>query len=205
MWPPSDHARTPPDHESDSVQLLPTRLDGPLLIEPKVFGDERGFFAETYRRDALAELGVKEEMVQDNHSRSSRNVVRGMHFQIGAGAAKLVRCGRGAILDVVVDLRRGSPTFGEWEGVELAEDSMRVLYVPIGFAHGFCVLSDSADVLYKQSAYYSGEVERGISFRDPEVGISWPVPDEQLIPSARDLAAPRLSQVAPDLPFTYPG
>ncbi len=187
------------------MQLIPTRLDGPLLLEPKVFGDERGFFAETYRRSALAELGVEDEMVQDNHSRSSRNVVRGMHFQVGAGAAKLVRCGRGAILDVVVDLRRGSPTFGEWEAVELSEDTMRVLYVPIGFAHGFCVLSDVADVLYKQSASYSGAVERGISFRDPDVGISWPVPEAELIPSARDLEAPTLSQVADELPFTYRG
>ena len=187
------------------MQLLPTRLDGPLLIEPKAFGDERGFFAETYRRNAFAELGVAEEMVQDNHSRSARNVVRGMHFQIGAGAAKLVRCGRGAILDVVVDLRRGSPTYGEWEAVELTEDNLRVLYVPIGFAHGFCVRSEVADVLYKQSAYYSGAVERGISFRDPDVGIAWPVPEEELIPSARDLEAPMLRDIEGELPFTHPG
>ena len=187
------------------MQLIPTRLDGPLLIEPQVFGDERGFFAETFRRDAFAELGVAEEMIQDNHSRSARNVVRGMHFQIGAGAAKLVRCGRGAILDVVVDLRRGSPTFGEWEGVELSEDNLRIFYVPIGFAHGFCVLSDVADVLYKQSAYYSGAVERGISFRDPDLGIAWPVPEEELIPSARDLEAPTLREVEAELPFTHRG
>jgi dTDP-4-dehydrorhamnose 3,5-epimerase len=187
------------------VQLIPIRLDGPLLIEPKVFGDERGFFAETYRRSTFAELGVREEMVQDNHSRSGRNVVRGMHFQVGEGAAKLVRCGRGAILDVVVDLRRGSPTFGEWEGVELTEDNHRVFYVPIGFAHGFCVLSDQADVLYKQSGYYSGAVERGISFRDPAVGIAWPVPEEELIPSARDLLAPTLREIEAELPFTHPG
>ena len=187
------------------MQLIPTRLDGPLLIQPQVFGDERGFFAETFRRNAFAELGVAEEMIQDNHSRSARNVVRGMHFQIGAGAAKLVRCGRGAILDVVVDLRRGSPTFGEWEGVELSEDNLRIFYVPIGFAHGFCVLSDVADVLYKQSAYYSGAVERGISFRDPDVGIAWPVPEEELIPSARDLEAPTLREVEAELPFTHRG
>ena len=187
------------------MQLVPTRLDGPLLIEPKAFGDERGFFAETYRRSAFAELGVAEEMVQDNHSRSARNVVRGMHFQIGAGAAKLVRCGRGSILDVVVDLRRGSPTYGEWEAVELTEDNLRVLYVPIGFAHGFCVRSEVADVLYKQSAYYSGAVERGISFRDPDVGIAWPVPEEELIPSARDLEAPMLRDIEGELPFTHPG
>src|SRR3954447_20497676 len=145
------------------MQIIPTRLDGPLLIEPRVFPDERGFFAETYRRSTLADLGVTEEMVQDNHSRSGRGIVRGMHFQIGAGASKLVRCGRGAIVDVVVDLRRGSPTYGEWEAVELTEETMRIFYVPIGFAHGFCVTSEIADVLYKQSGYYSGEVERGIS------------------------------------------
>jgi dTDP-4-dehydrorhamnose 3,5-epimerase len=144
-------------------------------------------------------------MVQDNHSRSARNVVRGMHFQIGEGAAKLVRCGRGAILDVVVDLRRGSPTFGEWEAVELTEDNHRVFYVPIGFAHGFCVLSDQADVLYKQSGYYSGAVERGISFRDPDIGIAWPVPEEELIPSERDLQAPTLREIEAELPFTHPG
>jgi dTDP-4-dehydrorhamnose 3,5-epimerase len=180
-------------------------LDGPLLIEPKVFGDARGFFVETYRRSDFEELGIREDMVQDNHSRSSRNVVRGMHFQIGAGAAKLVRCGRGVVFDVVVDLRRGSPTFGEWEAVELSEENMRVLYVPIGFAHGFCVLSDVADLLYKQSSYYSGEVERGFSFRDPDVGIAWPVPEDELIPSARDLEAPSLAQVEAELPFTYGG
>jgi dTDP-4-dehydrorhamnose 3,5-epimerase len=174
-----------------------------MLIRPKVLGDERGFFAETYRRNVFADLGIGEEMVQDNHSRSSRNVVRGMHFQIGDGAAKLVRAGRGTILDVVVDLRRGSPTFGEWEGFELSEENMRMVYCPIGFAHGFCVLSDVADVLYKQSAYYAGATERGISFRDPGVGIEWPVPVDELLPSERDSAAPTLAEIAGELPFVY--
>ena len=186
------------------MQRIPTRLEGPILIEPKVFGDERGFFAETFRANVLAEdFGIAEAFVQDNHSRSSRGVVRGMHFQIGDGASKLVRCGRGAILDVVVDLRVGSPTYGEWEGAELSEENMRVLYVPVGFAHGFCVLSDVADVFYKQSGYYSGEVERGFSYRDPDVAIAWPLSDEELLPSARDVDAPRLSEVEGELPFVY--
>jgi dTDP-4-dehydrorhamnose 3,5-epimerase len=185
------------------VQRLDTKLDGPILIEPRVFGDERGFFCETYRRNAFAELGISEEMVQDNHSRSSHGIVRGMHFQIGQGAAKLVRCGRGAIFDVVVDLRRGSPAFGQWEGFELSDENMRMLYCPIGFAHGFCVLSDVADVIYKQSNYYADETERGISYNDPEVGIEWPLPTDELIPSERDATAPSLSDVADELPFEY--
>ena len=185
------------------MQLIDTRLDGPLLIQPKVFGDERGFFAETYRRNVFADLGIPEEMVQDNHSRSGRHIVRGMHFQIAAGAAKLVRCGRGRIVDVVVDVRRGSPTFGEWEAVELTDENHRMFYVPVGFAHGFCVLSEVADVFYKQSGYYADATERGISFRDPEVGIEWPVPADQLITSKRDLEAPTLREVEAELPFTY--
>ncbi len=187
------------------MQLLPTRLDGPLLIQPKVIGDERGFFAETYRRSVFADLGIPEEMVQDNHSRSGQHIVRGMHFQIGQGAAKLVRCGRGTIVDVVVDVRRGSPTFGEWEAVELSDDNHRMFYVPIGFAHGFCVLSEVADVFYKQSGYYADATERGISFRDPDVGIQWPVPADELIPSKRDTEAPTLREIEADLPFTYGG
>jgi dTDP-4-dehydrorhamnose 3,5-epimerase len=187
------------------VKRLETRLEGLLLIEPPVFGDDRGFFAETFRRSLFAELGVDEEMVQDNHSRSARGVVRGMHFQIGAGASKLVRCGRGAIYDVLVDLRRGSPTYGEWEGFELSDENMRVLYAPIGFAHGFCVTSEVADVIYKQSNYYSTEVERGIAYDDPELGIEWPLPTEELVPSARDAEAPRLADVRDELPFEYAG
>lgn len=185
------------------MQRLDTKLDGPILIAPRVFGDERGFFCETYRRNAFAELGIPEEMVQDNHSRSSHGIVRGMHFQIGQGAAKLVRCGRGAIFDVVVDLRRGSPTFGQWEGFELTDENMHMLYCPIGFAHGFCVLSDVADVIYKQSNYYADETERGISYNDPEVGVEWPLPTGELIPSERDATAPSLSDIAGELPFEY--
>ena len=185
------------------MQQLQTRLDGPILIAPRVFFDERGFFCETFRRNAFEELGIAEEMVQDNHSRSGRGIVRGMHFQIGPGMAKLVRCGRGEIFDVVVDLRRGSPTFGEWEGIHLSEQNMHVLYCPIGFAHGFCVLSDVADVLYRQSNYYSGELERGIAYDDPDVGIEWPLPAAQLIASERDAQAPRLVEIADSLPFEF--
>ncbi|HEY4825126.1 MAG TPA: dTDP-4-dehydrorhamnose 3,5-epimerase [Solirubrobacteraceae bacterium] len=185
------------------METLPTKLDGPILIAPRVLGDERGFFCETYRQSVFEELGISEPMVQDNHSRSGKGIVRGMHFQIGAGASKLVRCARGAIYDVVVDLRRGSPTFGQWEGFELTEDNMRVAYCPVGFAHGFCVVSDVADVMYKQSNYYADATERGIAYNDPEVGIRWPLPVEELIPSTRDSTAPRLSEIANELPFTY--
>ncbi len=185
------------------MQRLETRLDGPILIAPRVIGDERGSFCETYRRSVYAQLGIAEEMVQDNHSRSGRGIVRGMHFQIGAGAAKLVRCGRGEIFDVVVDLRRGSPTFGQWEGFRLNEENMHTFYCPIGFAHGFCVLSDIADVFYKQSNYYADETERGIAYDDPDIGIDWPLPAERLIASERDAHAPRLAQIADSLPFEF--
>jgi dTDP-4-dehydrorhamnose 3,5-epimerase len=185
------------------MKRLETRLDGPVLIEPRVLGDERGFFCETYRREVFAELGIPEEMVQDNHSRSRRGIVRGMHFQIGQGAAKLVWCARGAIVDVLVDIRRGSSTFGEWEAFELTEENMRSVYCPVGFAHGFCVLSDVADVMYKQSNYYADETERGIAFNDPDVAIVWPLPLEELIPSQRDATAPLLRDIEAELPFVY--
>jgi dTDP-4-dehydrorhamnose 3,5-epimerase len=126
-----------------------------------------------------------------------------MHFQVGEGTAKLVRCGRGAIVDVLVDLRRGSPTYGEWEAFELDEDNLRIIYCPVGFAHGFCVTSEVADVFYKQSNYYATELERGISYRDPDLGIEWPMPLDELIPSERDANAPQLREIADELPFTY--
>jgi dTDP-4-dehydrorhamnose 3,5-epimerase len=185
------------------VKRLETRLEGPILMEPRVLGDERGFFCETYRRGVFDELGIPEEMVQDNHSRSARGVVRGMHFQIGDGAAKIVRCARGAIVDVMVDIRRGSPTFGEWEAFPLDEENMRSVYCPVGFAHGFCVVSDIADVMYKQSNYYADATERGIAFNDPDVAIAWPLRPDELIPSQRDSTAPLLRDIEPELPFVY--
>ena len=182
--------------------ITPLAIAEVLLIEPRQFGDERGFFAETYRRSALAEHGVDADFVQDNHSRSARGVIRGMHFQMAPdGAAKLVRCGRGAILDVLVDLRRASPTFGTWEAFTLDEEGFRMLYVPHGFAHGFCVTSDVADVVYKQSAYYDAATEAELSFRDPDVAIAWP--DLELKVSARDEAAPPLRELEPRLPFRF--
>jgi dTDP-4-dehydrorhamnose 3,5-epimerase len=187
------------------MQSLPTRIQGPVLIQPSVLSDERGFFVETYRRSRHEEMGIPvvDEFIQDNHSRSRRGVVRGMHFHGGTGVAKLVRCGRGRILDVVVDLRRGSPSYGEWEGFELDDELMRELYVPVGFAHGFCVLSEMADVMYKQTAYYDRQIERGIAWDDPDVGVRWPFPVEELIVSDRDREAPRLSAIAAELPFEF--
>ena len=180
------------------MRALPTRLSGPVLIEPVVFGDERGFFQETYRRKAFAELGVGEEFVQDNHSRSRRGIVRGMHFQ--PGMAKLVRCVRGAILDVLVDIRPRSSAFGQWEGFELSDTNHHELYCPDGFAHGFCVLSEIADVVYKTSSYYDPEIEGGFAFSDPEVGVAWPA-ELELSASSRDASAPPLAEIAAQLPF----
>jgi dTDP-4-dehydrorhamnose 3,5-epimerase len=185
------------------MERLPTRLDGPVLLAPAVHPDERGFFLESYRASTWAEHGIADAFVQDNHTRSRRGTVRGMHFQTAPGQAKLIRCARGAILDVLVDVRRGSPTFGEWEAFELDDESLRQLYVPIGFAHGFCVTSDVADVVYKCSSYYDGATESGIAFNDPDVGIAWP--DVELIYSQRDADAPRLAEFAAELPFTYGG
>jgi dTDP-4-dehydrorhamnose 3,5-epimerase len=184
------------------MRQVETRIDGPLLIEPTAHGDARGFFVETYRKNVFASLGIEDDFVQDNHSRSGRGVVRGIHFQLPPGQAKLVRCARGAIFDVIVDLRRGSPTYGEWEGHELSDENHRQLYIPIGFGHGFCVLSELADVTYKVSGYYDASIERGIAYDDPDVGIEWPSGFE-LVVSERDATAARLADVRDELPFEY--
>ena len=182
------------------MRRLPTKLSGPVLLAPAVHGDARGFFLETYRRSALADFGIEDAFVQDNHSRSGAGIVRGMHFQ--PGMAKLVRCARGAIFDVLVDLRRGSPAFGRWEGFELSDSNHHQLYCPDGFAHGFCVLTEVADVVYKTSAYYDPGLESGFSYLDPEVGIGWPAAAD-LVASARDSSAPPLAAIAEGLPFRY--
>ena len=182
------------------MERLETRLEGPVLVRPVVHGDHRGFFHETYRRSVFSDLGVPDEFVQDNHSRSGHGIVRGMHYQ--PGMAKLVRCARGAIVDVLVDIRRGSPTFGEWEAFELDEENKLMLYAPDGFAHGFCVTGEVADVIYKCSAYHDPDAEAGIAYDDPDVGIEWPAGVE-LVPSERDASAPRLREVADQLPFRY--
>lgn len=186
-----------------SLRVLETDLPGVCLVEPAVHGDHRGFFLESYRDDVAASSGMERRWLQDNHSRSRQGIVRGMHFALGAGQAKLVRCVRGAIWDVVVDLRRSSPTYGEWSGFTLDDESHRQLYIPIGFAHGFCVLSDIADVAYKCSNYYDPAVERGFRYDDPEVGITWP--DLDLDVSERDRTAPLLSEIADGLPFEFEG
>jgi dTDP-4-dehydrorhamnose 3,5-epimerase len=181
------------------ARRVETQLDGLVLIEPQVHGDERGFLVETFRDESWRELGIEVEFVQENHSRSGRGILRGLHFQTRPGQAKLVRCLRGGIWDVAVDLRRDSPTYRRWEGHELDDERHRQLFVPAGFAHGFCVLSERADVAYKLSSYYDPATEAGIAWDDPEVGVEWPISDPVL--SDRDRAAPRLAEIADSLPW----
>jgi dTDP-4-dehydrorhamnose 3,5-epimerase len=183
------------------MQRLPTRLDGLVLLEPAMHGDARGFFMETFRADVAVQHGIPVDFVQDNHSRSRRGTLRGIHFQTHPGQGKLVRVARGRVFDVAVDLRCGSPTFGQWEGVELDDERGRMLWIPVGFGHGFVVLSEVADFVYKCTNYYDPATESGIRFDDPEIGIVWPG-DVDLLYSERDATAPLLSEVAETLPFT---
>jgi dTDP-4-dehydrorhamnose 3,5-epimerase len=184
------------------MQRIATRLEGLVHLAPAVHGDERGFFMETFRDDVWREHGVDAAFVQDNHSRSRHGTLRGIHFQTSPGQGKLVRCARGRVFDVVVDLRRGSPTFGQWEGCELDDVEGHQLWIPIGFGHGFCVLSEVADFVYKCTAYYNAATEAGIRFDDPDVGIEWPA-DIELLCSERDRTAPRLTEVTDELPFVF--
>jgi dTDP-4-dehydrorhamnose 3,5-epimerase len=170
-----------------------------VLIEPEVHGDERGFFVETFRENVYRDTGIREGWLQDNHSRSRRGVLRGLHYQ--PGMAKLVRCARGSILDVLVDIRRGSPQFGRWQAFELDDSRHHQLYCPDGFAHGFCVTSADADVLYRCSTYYDPATEAGFHYADPDLAIAWP--EIELLVSARDSAAPGLAEVADGLPYRY--
>jgi dTDP-4-dehydrorhamnose 3,5-epimerase len=178
------------------------RLEIPevILIEPRVFGDERGFFMETYKMPDFVAAGIAEGFVQDNHSRSTRGVLRGLHYQNPPFAqGKLVRVVRGEVFDVAVDIRRGSPTWGRWVGVVLSEENKKSLYLPPGMAHGFCVLSDVADVAYKTTSVYSAESEGGIIWNDEELSIEWPV--EQPVLSEKDTAFPALKDA--DIGFCY--
>lgn len=181
------------------AERVPTELEGLVLVEPVVHGDERGFMVETFRLEAWAELGVDTPFVQHNHSRSSRGTLRGIHFQTAPGQAKLVRCARGEILDVAVDLRRNSPTYGRWEAHVLDDVAHRQLFVPVGFGHGFAVLSDVADVSYQVSSLYDPATEAGIAWDDPDVGVDWRVAEPLL--SERDRTAPRLAEIADELPW----
>jgi dTDP-4-dehydrorhamnose 3,5-epimerase len=181
---------------------LHTEIDCVVLLEPAVHGDERGFLVETFRRDTWAEQGVGLDFVQHNQSRSVCHTLRGLHFQTEPGQAKLVRCPRGKIFDVAVDLRRGSPSFGRWEGHVLDDQSHRQLFVPVGFGHGFLVLSEIADVTYLLSSTYDPLTEAGIAWDDPDVAVKWPLEaGAEALLSERDRSAPRLSEVADSLPF----
>lgn len=181
------------------VTRLPTKLDGVVLLEPTVHGDERGFMVETFARELWAEHGVDAEFVQQNHSRSAKGTLRGIHFQTEPGQAKLVRCARGAVLDVAVDLRRGSATYGQWEAHVLDDEKHRQLFIPVGFGHGFAVLSDIADFTYQLSSLYDPLTEAGIAWDDPDVGVDWQVQDPLL--SERDKTAPTLAEIGETLPF----
>jgi dTDP-4-dehydrorhamnose 3,5-epimerase len=185
-----------------AMERLPTRLEGLVLLAAPVHGDQRGFFVETWRADVFGDQGIPDAFVQDNHSRSRRGTLRGIHFQTHPGQGKLVRVARGRVFVVVVDLRRGSPTFGEWEGVELDDEGGLQLWIPIGFGHGFCVLSELADFVYKCTSYYDPAMEAGIRFDDPDVAIEWPTGLE-LLYSERDRVAPALAEVADGLPFRH--
>jgi dTDP-4-dehydrorhamnose 3,5-epimerase len=175
-----------------NFRRLPTEIEGVVLIEPAVHGDERGFLLETFRDSEMQSLGIEVDFVQDNQSRSDAGVLRGVHMQ--RGQAKLVRCPRGRIFDVAVDLRPDSPTYKRWEGYELDDVDHRQLFIPAGFGHGFCVLSETADVLYRLSSYYDPDLERGVAWDDPEIAVRWPISDPIL--SERDRNAPSLADLA---------
>ena len=178
------------------MKAIPTAIPDVLVLEPKVFGDARGFFLESFNQRIFNQaIGLEVEFVQDNHSRSAKGVLRGLHYQLQQPQGKLVRVVRGAVFDVAVDIRRSSPHFGRWVGIELSEDNHRQLWIPPGFAHGFLVLSDSADFLYKTTDYYAPEHERAILWNDPAMGIAWPLTTEPLL-SAKDKAASLLADAA---------
>ncbi|MCW8987443.1 MAG: dTDP-4-dehydrorhamnose 3,5-epimerase [Gammaproteobacteria bacterium] len=162
------------------MKILTTNLPGVIVFEPKVFGDKRGFFLETFREDILQDAGINARFVQDNHSRSTKGVLRGLHYQMIHTQGKLVRVATGAVFDVAVDIRHASPTFGQWYGTQLDEDNMRMMYVPPGYAHGFVVLSDITDFIYKCTDYYHPQSEQGIAWNDPDIGIKWPTSDVAL-------------------------
>jgi dTDP-4-dehydrorhamnose 3,5-epimerase len=174
-----------PAQQPDAFKKVSTSLPGLLILEPRVFGDERGFFLESYNEQALASLGIGERFVQDNHSSSRRNVLRGLHYQIRQVQGKLVRAVVGEILDVAVDLRRSSPTFGAWQAVRLSDENKRVLWIPPGFAHGFRVTTEQAHVLYKATNYYAPEYERTLAWNDPDLKIDWELDGDPVV-SAKD-------------------
>jgi dTDP-4-dehydrorhamnose 3,5-epimerase len=184
------------------VKVTETGLPGLLLVEPRVFGDERGFFLETWHAERYGKAGVEAAFVQGNRSRSARGVLRGLHYQLGRPQGKLVEVVRGEVFDVAVDIRRGSPTFGEWRGFTLSDGNHLQLYIPEGFAHGFCVLSETADFAYLCTDYYAPEEERGIRWDDPDLAIIWPEGAPTV--SEKDRAYPFLKDMEADLPLFDP-
>jgi dTDP-4-dehydrorhamnose 3,5-epimerase len=177
------------------VKVVQTAIPGPLIIEPRVFGDARGFFMETWNTAAFAQAGLNVTFVQDNHSRSQKGVLRGLHFQNPGAQGKLVRVTRGAVFDVAVDLRASSPTFGQWVGVELSADNNRMFWVPEGFAHGFLTLEDDTDFLYKCTAPYAPQSEHTLAWDDPAVGVAWPAAGIDPIISDKDARGLALGDV----------
>ena len=177
------------------MNVITCDIDGPLILEPRVFGDERGFFMESWNATSFAEIGLDVTFVQDNHSRSQKGVLRGMHFQNPAPQGKLVRVVRGAVFDAIVDLRRSSPTFGQWTGVMLSAENKRMFWVPEGFAHGFLTLEDDTDFLYKCTSAYLPQNEHSLAWNDPEVGIEWPLQGIEPTLSNKDAAGVPLSRV----------
>ena len=177
------------------MEVIACDIEGPLIIEPTVFGDDRGFFMESWNKAAFAEAGLDIDFVQDNHSRSAKGVLRGMHFQNPGPQGKLLRVVSGAVFDVAVDLRRSSPTFGKWTGVELSAANKRMFWVPEGFAHGFLTLEDGTDFLYKCTAPYAPEQEHSLAWDDPDVGIDWPLGDMELRLSNKDRKGTPLARI----------
>ena len=173
------------------MNVIETSLPGVLILEPKVFGDARGFFLESWNKQTFAKLGLEADFVQDNHSRSARGVLRGLHYQVNEPQGKLVRVVGGSVFDVAVDLRKSSPHFGRWVGYELSAENQRMMWIPPGFAHGFLVLSGSADFLYKTTTYYAPQWDRGIRWDDPQIGVAWPLEGTPVL-SAKDQVQPLL-------------
>jgi len=178
---------------TQKIKVHRTEVGGVLVLEPRIFGDQRGFFFESYNQATMAEIGIVENFVQDNHSRSAKNVLRGLHYQLKQAQGKLVRAVAGEIFDVAVDLRRSSPTFGKWASAILSAESKRMMWVPAGCAHGFLVLSDFAEVLYKATDFYAPEHERSIAYGDPDIGINWPLRESPVL-SGKDANGLRFSE-----------
>lgn len=173
------------------MNVIETSLPGVLILEPKAFGDARGFFLESWNKQTFAKLGLEADFVQDNHSRSAKGVLRGLHYQVNEPQGKLVRVVSGSVFDVAVDLRKSSPHFGRWVGYELSAENQRMMWIPPGFAHGFLVLSGSADFLYKTTTYYAPQWDRGIRWDDPQIGVVWPLEGTPVL-SAKDQVQPLL-------------